>query len=85
VGTLLLAAIGANVAWGIIDATLSLMGKLFDRRRQVRLLRALRAAPNEDAALAKIRNQLEPTLESVTRTADREQLYRSILATLTHG
>ena len=85
VGTLLFAAIGANIAWGIIDAALSLMGTLFDRRRQVRLLRALRAAPDEDAALAKIRNQLEPTLESVTRTADREHLYRSILATLTHG
>lgn len=85
VGTLLLAAIGANVAWGIIDAALSLMGKLFDRRRQVRLLRALRAAPNEEAALAKIRNQLDSTLESIAQTADREQLYRTILATLTHG
>lgn len=85
VGTLLLAAIGANVAWGIIDATLSLMGKLFDRRRQVRLLRALRAAPNEEAVLARIRNQLDSSLESVAQTADREQLYRSILETLTRG
>jgi hypothetical protein len=42
---LLYAAIGCNIAWGIIDAVLFVMGKVFVRSRRVRLLRAIKAAP----------------------------------------
>lgn len=85
VGTFLLAAVGGNVAWGIIDAVLSLMSTLFDRRRQVRLIRAIRSASSQDTALAAIRNALDPDLELVAQAGDREQLYRSILVTLTRA
>jgi VIT1/CCC1 family predicted Fe2+/Mn2+ transporter len=84
-GTLILAAVGCNVAWGIIDATLYMMSSIFDRRRKVRLAHAIRAAPSEAAALVAIRRELDPYLQSVTRVEDREQLYRSISVVLAHG
>jgi VIT1/CCC1 family predicted Fe2+/Mn2+ transporter len=75
---LLYAAIGCNLAWGIIDAVLYVMGNVFARSRRVRLIRAIKAAPDEVAALTAIRNEMEPGLESITQEGDRDRLYRSI-------
>ncbi len=85
VGTLLLAAVGGNVAWGIIDATLGLMSTMYSRRRQVRLARSIRAAPNERAALTAIREELDPYLETLAEARDREQLYRCVFGMLSRG
>src|SRR5262245_56568827 len=49
---LILAAIGCNVAWGVIDATLFVMGGLFHRSRRARFFRSLRNARNDEEALA---------------------------------
>jgi len=79
---LLYAAIGCNIAWGVIDAVLYVMGQVFARSRRVRLIRAIRAAPNEVAALTAIRNEMGPDLESITQEEDRDRLYRSIYASV---
>jgi hypothetical protein len=81
----LLGAIGCNAAWGIIDAVLYLMTCAFDRNRHLRFARAVASAPDEAAALATIRHELEPALAPVTTSEDRDQLYRSILNSLAHG
>ena len=81
----LLGAIGCNAAWGIIDAVLYMMNSAFDRNRHLRLGRAIATAPNEVAALAAIGRELDPYLASVTQSADREQLYKSIRNALLHG
>ena len=81
----LVGAIGCNAAWGIIDAVLYLMNSVFDRNRHFRLARAVASAPDEAAALATIRPELDPYLASVTREEDREQLYRSIRNSAAHG
>ena len=82
---LILAAVGCNVAWGIIDGALFLMSRLFERSRRGRLIRAIRQAPDAAAALTAIRREMEAGLESVTEPADREQLYRSVHALIAHG
>ena len=81
----LLGAIGCNAAWGIIDGVLYMMNSTFDRNRRIRFARAIASAPDEAAALAAIRNELDPHLGSVTGVEDREQLYRSIRNSLAHG
>jgi len=81
----LLGAIGCNAAWGIIDGVLYMMNSTFDRNRRIRFARAIASAPDEAAALAAIRNELDPYLGSVTGVEDREQLYRSIRNSLAHG
>jgi len=40
---LMLAAIGCNVAWGVIDGVLFVLGSRLERRRRNRLIRAIRA------------------------------------------
>ena len=81
----LLGAVGCNAAWGIIDAVLYMMTSVFDRSRHLRFARAVASAPDEAAALATIRHELNPILASVTAAEDREQLYRSIRNSLAHG
>jgi hypothetical protein len=81
----LVGAIGANVAWGIIDAVLYLLNSTFDRNRLARLVRAIHFAPNEAAALAAIKDELDPYLASVTRVEDREQLYQNVYSSLVRG
>ena len=61
---LLYATLGCNIAWGIIDAALYIMGNMFVRSRRARLAWAVKAAPDEAAALAAIREEMEPGLES---------------------
>jgi VIT1/CCC1 family predicted Fe2+/Mn2+ transporter len=77
---LILAAVGCNVAWGVIDGVLFVLSSRFERRRRDRLIRAVRRAPDEQTALAAIREELEPGLRAVTEPADRERLYRSVHA-----
>jgi len=81
----LLAAVGCNLAWGIIDAVFYVMTNAFVRRRRARLFRAVSAAASEDAALATIRHELDPELEAITRPEDRERLYRGIHVLLANG
>jgi VIT1/CCC1 family predicted Fe2+/Mn2+ transporter len=88
--TLLLAAVGCNVAWGVIDAALYVMGNLFVRSQKVRLMRAIQAAPNEAAALAIVEQYFESRIEDLGRQQDRDRLYRDVQgiiarAELRHG
>ena len=81
----LIAALGCNIAWGVIDAALYVMGNVFARSRNGRLLQAIRSAPDEAAALAIVRQTLEPRAGAYGREEDREQLYRSMQRVIAHG
>jgi hypothetical protein len=74
----LVGAIGCNVAWAIIDAVFYLMDSAFGRNRLIRIGRAVASAPDEAAALATIRGELDPYLASIARTEDREHFYRGV-------
>jgi hypothetical protein len=50
VRTMLVGAIGCNLAWGIVDAVMFLLGQLADRGRDLAMLRSLRSAPTTGAA-----------------------------------
>ena len=82
---LILAAVGCNVAWGIIDGALFVMSRVFERSRRGRLIRAIRHAPDAATALDAVRREMEPGLEGVTEPADRERLYRSVHALVANG
>ena len=49
---LLIATIGCNIAWGIIDAALYLAGQLFDRGRLRKLTAIVHDAPDDNTASA---------------------------------
>jgi len=81
----LIAALGCNIAWGVIDAALYVMGNIFVRSRNNQLLQAIRSAPDEAAALAIVREALEPRAGPYGRKEDREQFYRSMHRVIVHG
>ena len=72
---LLIAAIGCNLAWGIIDGVMYIMNAMSERGRRQRLVRAVKQAPDRDTGLAIVRRELEPRVESFAGEAVREQLY----------
>ena len=62
---LLIAVIGCNVAWGIIDGALYVVGQLFDRGRARKLGMAIRAAADKSAATTLVADELDPMISSV--------------------
>ena len=83
---LVVAAVGCNIAWGVIDAVLFVLGSLFHRRRRARFFRELRGARGEADALAAIQEEfgLEEEPLAVLQE-DRTRLYKSILALSAHA
>jgi len=82
---LLVAALGCNIAWGVIDGIMYIMNCMAERSIRARLIRAIQGAPDPQSALAMVRNQAEPELEPLAGPDDREVLYRAILKHLTQG
>jgi hypothetical protein len=76
---LLIAVIGCNVAWGIIDAALYLVGQLFDRGRLARLGIAIRRAADRKAALTLVSGELTPLLGNVLSLQESRVLYERIV------
>jgi VIT1/CCC1 family predicted Fe2+/Mn2+ transporter len=82
---LLYAALGCNIAWGIIDGIMYVMNCMTARAEKARLIEAIQHAPDTRAALDIVRSEIEPRFETLTGSENREVLCRSILAYLAHG
>jgi VIT1/CCC1 family predicted Fe2+/Mn2+ transporter len=81
VRTMLIGALGCNLAWGIIDAILYLMGCLAERSRRLMTLRAVRGAGSPERARAILADALPPDIASIVEPAELEGL-RARLAKL---
>jgi hypothetical protein len=75
---LLIAAVGCNVAWGIIDGVMFVMNGLTEWGRRARFVAAVRDAADEAAALSVIGRDLDPELEGIMTSEERGTLHRSI-------
>jgi VIT family len=76
---LLLAAIGCNVAWGIIDAVMYLMNCITVRSGKIRLIQAVQRLPDTEAALELIQTQIEPELQELVDPAEARAFSESVL------
>jgi hypothetical protein len=76
---LLIAAIGCNIAWGIIDAVMYVMDCVIVRSGKARLIQAVQTAPNPETALALIQNEVDPELQELLEPEDSAQLRQTIL------
>src|ERR1044072_5685188 len=77
--TMILGALGCNLAWGIIDAGMYLMGCLDDRGRGVRLFQLVRDS-NPAAARQQIAEELPEPLASTLSPDDLELLRTKIVS-----
>jgi hypothetical protein len=76
---LLLAAIGVNVAWGIIDATMYIMNCMIVRRGKIRLVEAVQRASDPERALLLVKDRVEPELQELLPPEEAEAFSRSVL------
>src|SRR5512138_3429235 len=74
VRTMLIGALGCNIAWGIIDGVLYLMGCLAEKGAQLSTLQSVRSARDPETAHRAIADAVPPALASVLKTADLETL-----------
>jgi hypothetical protein len=76
---LLIAALGCNIAWGIIDGFLFLLVRVFERRRIASLHAAL-AQSEQAIGLQLLRDELDSELTELGEADSRERFYAAITA-----
>jgi len=76
---LLLATIGCNLAWGIIDGALYVLSAMTQRGHRLKAFQAVKAAHDDGAAVELLRSELDGRLPEDTPTEAREHLYRALV------
>ncbi|HYS61188.1 MAG TPA: VIT1/CCC1 transporter family protein [Gemmatimonadales bacterium] len=79
VRTMLIGALGCNIAWGIIDGILYLMDCLSERARDLRALRAARNATAPEDAHRVIAEALPPVVAATLGPAEYETVRQKLL------
>src|SRR6266566_651238 len=78
VRTMLIGALGCNLAWGIIDGVLYLMGCLAEKGRGLLAFRAVRKAVDPKEAQRLIADALPPVIASILQPAELETMSRRL-------
>jgi hypothetical protein len=79
IGMMIMAALGCNLAWGIIDAALDLLGSLDARGRNLLMLRAVRRTQDPEEARRLMAAELPESLASILSPGDAESLRQKLL------
>ena len=79
VRAMLIGAIGCNLAWGIIDGVLYLMGCLAEKGRGLVTFRAVRASADPGEAQRLIADALPPVIASVLDPAELETVRQRLM------
>jgi VIT1/CCC1 family predicted Fe2+/Mn2+ transporter len=80
VRTMLVGAIGCNLAWGVIDGLFYLMGRLAEMGADLRTLRGVRAARDAATARRRIARTLPPLVADHLRPEEFEALHARLSA-----
>lgn len=76
---LLIAALGCNVAWGVIDAALYLMSQLSERGRVYRLVKSIQTASSREHALSLVAKELDDRIPTMVGPELRAALHDEVL------
>lgn len=74
VRTMLVGALGCNLAWGIIDAVFYLMGSLAEKGRGLIAFRSVRKVTNPEEARRIVARALPPVIASILKPAELEAM-----------
>lgn len=78
VRTMLIGALGCNIAWGIIDAAIFLMVSLTERAHAIATLRSVRSATSARQAKDAIASALPPLFASTLSSDDYDRIHRRL-------
>lgn len=79
---MLIGIVGCNLAWGIIDGVLYVLGQVFERGRIRRIGLNLRTARSDVEARQMVADEFDEQLAHVTDEPIRQHLYQSIVERL---
>jgi hypothetical protein len=79
VRAMLVGALGCNLAWGVIDGVLYLMGCLAERGRAVSMLQAVREATDQSLARQLITGALPPVIAAALEPDEVAALHRRLV------
>jgi hypothetical protein len=82
---LLIATVGCNIAWGVIDGIFYVLGQLFERGRRRRVVQLVRGATRDTDAAALVAGELDDVIEKVMTPDERQRLYGRIVAQVRSG
>src|SRR3954447_4155988 len=80
VRTMLIGALGCNLAWGLIDGLLYLMGNLAEAGKGLRTLRSVRDASDPQHAQRLIADALPPLVASILKSEDLAAMHERLKA-----
>lgn len=80
VRTVALAALGCNLAWGLVDAVMYLVRTVTERGRLITLVRAVQGAPDEQAGRALIEQSLSQVAAGLVAPAEIEAVRGRVVA-----
>jgi hypothetical protein len=79
VRTMLIGALGCNIAWGLIDGIMYLMDCLATRGADLRTVSAVKAARSEAEAKQVILRALPPVVASALDRSDLKEIYAAVM------
>jgi VIT1/CCC1 family predicted Fe2+/Mn2+ transporter len=78
--TMLHAALGCNVAWGIVDAVMYLVRTITERGRSLTLVRSVQAAPDAEAGRKLVEAAFSPGMAKLVSTTEIEAIRGRVVA-----
>src|SRR4029079_6407896 len=79
VGTMVMGALGCNLAWGIIDAALYLLGCIEERGRNLLMLRTVRQARTAEEARHAMAEEVPESLGAALSQDEADSLRQKLL------
>jgi len=76
--TMLYAALGCNLAWGLVDAVMYLVRTITERGKRLTLALAVREAPDAEAASNVLRSGLPPLVGMILGEAELQKIREGI-------
>jgi hypothetical protein len=81
--TMFIAALGCNLAWGLVDAVMYLVRTVTDRGRLLTLIRSVRSAPDAESGRTLIEGSLSQVAAGLVSTAEIEAMRGRVVALTT--
>jgi VIT1/CCC1 family predicted Fe2+/Mn2+ transporter len=76
---LLIAVLGCNIAWGIVDGVTYILANLMNRGARARLIATLKKSPNDPIATELANSRIDAVLGELLTPAQRQQLHQWVL------
>lgn len=82
---LLIATLGCNIAWGIIDGAMHIMTSIMQRGHRLRFIAAIQSAPDQATKRRIVAAEMEDSLAAHITAAEKESIHQTIISMASHA